>query len=145
MGYAKEFNHLEYNIPEFLLKDKNWEDVSWHNDMCPRFEDKAHRVAIWVAEQEPECREYEDWKQYTVVELVLDSDNELQLADDTLFTTEDAKKLERWLWLYAAKCNTEYASSALCSMDDPIEDLQDSVATLLAQLEESMASLVDPT
>jgi hypothetical protein len=145
MGYAKEFNHLEYNIPEFLLKDKNWEDVSWHNDTCPRFEDKEHRLAIWVDCAEPECREFDDWKQYTVVELVPDSDGEMQLADDILFATEDAKKLERWLWLYAAKCSTEYASSALCSMDEPIEELQDSVATLLAQLEESMTSLIDPT
>lgn len=141
MGYAKEFNHLEYQVPEFLLNSSDWEDVSWHNDACPRFEDATHRLAIWVAEAEPECREFDDWKQYTAVELKLQSDGTLKLDEEILFATEDAKKLERWLWLYAAKCNLEYASSAFCSMDEPLEELQDGIATLLAQTDEAMAAL----
>lgn len=145
MGYTKEFGHLIYDIPEFLLEDKNWEDVSWHNDICPRFENKTRLLAIWVETINPELREYDDWKQYTVVKLIPYSDGKLQLADDTLFTTEDAMKLECWLWLYTTKCNLEHASLALCRMDEPLEELQDNIATLLAQTDEAMASLEDQT
>jgi hypothetical protein len=141
MGYAREFNHMFYNVPEFLLQNIDWEDVSWHNDVCPRFEDKEHRLAIWVDNMEPELREYEDWKQYTVVELILQSDGTTQLADDIIFATEDAKKLERWLWLRCAKDALEGASSAFCSMDEPLEELQDSIATLIAQTEEAINAL----
>ena len=46
MSYAKEFNHLEYNVPDFLLQNPVWEDVSWHNDVCPRWENYTLMLAV---------------------------------------------------------------------------------------------------
>ena len=144
MGYAKEFNHLEYQVPEFLLKDSDWEDVSWHNDVCPRWENKEIGLAVWVDCNEPECREYEDWKQYTVVRLIwLHHDDEVGLADDTEFATENPKKLERWVQLYSAVQPLSDAIGILNKLEEPIEALMDELVAALAVIKEAQDSLID--
>lgn len=142
MGYAKEFNHLEYQVPEFLLKDSDWEDVSWHNDVCPRWENKKIGLAVWVDCNEPECREYEDWKQYTVVEIEGQSDGTTVLKDDSLFSTEVQAHLEEWITLYETKMHIESAfTCAGKTMSEEGHDIADQLALLLAETQEVMNEL----
>ena len=142
MSYAKEFDFENYNVPNCLI-NSDWEDVSWHNDVCPRWENYKLMIAVWVERMDCEQRELEDQKQYTVCEILSHGGDDYYLADGTLFSTEYEDVLEQWLWLYYAKCQLEYASSAFCSMDEPIEELQDGIATLLAKTDEAMDSLHD--
>lgn len=134
MGYAKEFNYLSYNVPEFLLTDPNWEDVSWHNDVCPRWENKELQLAVWVDHHEPECREYEDWKQYTVVGLILHENDCPTLADDTLFATECAKELLSWIQMYTIKQLIESAIDIGNAMEAQPEEIADGLVSTLEWL-----------
>lgn len=106
--YAKEFDADRIFVPQFLF-GRLWEDVSWHNDVCPRFQCTAHMLAVWVdfddpAERELNCLDgpYEEnvWKKYNVVKLIQDEDGYTQ-DSDTLFGTEDADELQKWLINYA--------------------------------------------
>lgn len=62
--YLAEFPDYdgEFYIPE------GWEDVSYHNDLCPHVEirNKAETVItqIWQDYADPQKREYEDRKRY---------------------------------------------------------------------------------
>lgn len=145
MGYAKEFNHLEYNVPEFLLTDPAWEDVSWHNDVCPRWENATLSIAVWVDCNEPTCREYDDWKQYTVVGTLKQSDGTTILADDTLFATENAKELLSWIQLYAIKQHIEAAIEIGNSMDEQPEEVADGLVSTLEWLNVYMVPDGEPT
>jgi hypothetical protein len=137
MGYAKEFNHLEYNVPEFLTP---WTDVSWHNDVCPRFENYTLMLAVWVDCNEPERREYEDWKQYSVCTVLTHGGDDYYLADETLFATEDAEKLEAWLDMYVIK---QHLEQAFLLSGKYGERFADELASLIAEATESMVELHD--
>lgn len=138
MGYAKEFNHLEYQVPEFLLKDSDWEDVSWHNDVCPRWENKEIGLAVWVDCNEPECREYEDWKQYTVVKIVAIDRECAVLADDTEFATEDPAELKRWIIMFQIRTHVEIAQALSNQLNEPAEEVADGLADTHAWLDTYM-------
>lgn len=101
MGYSKEFDATKITVPKFLLLG-DWEDVSWHNEVCPRFNSERFGLAVWVDYDDPAERELNcidqpgEWKKYTVVQLL----DEGELSDDTLFSTEDTDLLEIWLTNY---------------------------------------------
>lgn len=137
MGYAREFRADIYDVPEFLLKDSSWTDQSWHNDACPRFENKNLRLAIWVAEMEQGDREFDDWKQYLVVGLLPDG----QLCDSCLFETDDKQALTRWISMYKVKVSLEAAVAVANEMEEPNEELQDALQTTLALYNECMDKL----
>lgn len=142
MGYAKEFNHEKYVVPAVLVS-AGWEDVSWGNDTCPRWENKELRIAVWVDCINPEDREFDDWKQYTVVGLKLRSDGTTELDDDSLFETEDSTKLDLWIHLHAAKLLVEDTFAILNEAELPIPDVQDTTVSLLVRLEESLKGLTE--
>jgi hypothetical protein len=144
MAYAKEFNHLEYNVPEFLLTGEGWEDVSWHNDVCPRFENRELGLAVWVDCNEPECREYEDWAQYTVVPITALLDGSTVLADEHIFNTEVQGCLEEWLNLYETKSYLEraFSSAGKCYNEDGC-NIADELALLIAETQEAMDEIRD--
>jgi len=141
MSYAKEFNHLEYNVPDFLLQNPVWEDVSWHNDVCPRWENYTLMLAVWVDCAEPECREYEDWKQYTVCEVLTHGGDDYYLADETLFATEDVNILAAWLSLHETYVHLENAAAALNNVPVPDEIMSDELHSLLAMVKERLEDL----
>ena len=144
MGYAKEFNHLFYNVPEFLLSSAGWEDVSYRNDVCPRFENKELGIAVWVEANEPSAREYEEWAQYTVVAIKCLLDGATVLCDDDLFQTEIQSNLEEWLNLYETKMSLELAfASASRTMSEAGHSIADEVASLMAQVWETMDNICD--
>lgn len=132
MGYANEFNFLDYQIPA-VLQSYKWKDVSWHNDMSPRFENIELMLAVWVEATDPEKREYEDCKQYTVVKLIRINSEETTLADDNIFETEDAKELIEWLHKYELKELIDKAF-AFAGLDESTHDIADELAELLTRL-----------
>jgi hypothetical protein len=134
MSYAKEFSHLFYNVPEFLLTDAGWEDVSWHNDVCPRFENKELGLAVWVEANEPECREYEEWAQYTVVAIKCMIDGATMLCDDELFKTEDSRELLNWIHMYEIKQHIEIAIEIANNMEEQPEEIADGLVSTLEWL-----------
>lgn len=63
MSYKTEFNS-RYNIPP-VLQGAGWFDNSWHNDVCPKFDNPGAGLRVWVDYENPETREIEG-KQYNV-------------------------------------------------------------------------------
>ena len=144
MGYAKEFNHLEYNVPEFLLTDAGWEDVSWHNDVCPRWENRDLYIAVWVDCNELACREYEDWKQYTVAPIIVQFDGSTLIGDETLFSTERADVLLSWIQMYEIKQYIELAIAIGNHMEEQPEEVADGLVSTLEWLNVYMAPDGEP-
>jgi hypothetical protein len=135
MGYAREFRSEEYAIPGFLFTNIDWEDVSWHNDVCPRWESERLRIAIWVDCIDPTQREYDDWKQYTVCSIVREDDGTFSLAEDEpLFATEDAVKLENWIAAYDAYWYIDGAIDAIQHSATPNEEICDELHTVYSML-----------
>ncbi len=132
MNYANEFNFLDYQIPA-VLQSYKWNDVSWHNDVSPRFENTELMLAVWVETTDPEKREYDDWKQYTVVRLIRLNSEETTLADDSVFETEDAKELIEWLHKYELK---ELVGKAFtfAGLDRSTHEIADELAELLVRI-----------
>jgi hypothetical protein len=144
MGYAKEFNRLFYNVPEFLMHSAGWEDVSYRNDVCPRFENKELGIAVWVEANEPSAREYEEWAQYTVVAIKCMLDDTTVLCDDELFQTEVIYHIEEWINMYETKMYLEIAfASASRLMTEEGHDIADELASLIAQTQEVMDNFHD--
>jgi hypothetical protein len=136
MRYEKEFNAEAYNIPNFLL---TWDDCSWHNDACPRFENVELGIAVWVETIDPEGREYEDWKQYTIVGIVtIDNGERTELLDDTLFETDDPEKLKAWIAFYTLK---DHLENAFAIAGQYSESIADELAGLIAETQEAMDEL----
>lgn len=138
MSYAKEFKAEEYTVPEFLLKDPAWEDVSWHNDMCPRWEHHGLGIAIWVDYTDASQREYEAGKQYMVCQLKKLGPDEYILEDGELFSTEDANQLQEYVSTYGAILYAEKVVDSLNLAITPFIDVQDEMATVLAMLKEEL-------
>ncbi len=132
MGYANEFNFLDYQVPA-VLQSYKWKDVSWHNDISPRFENTELMLAVWVETTDPEKREYEDMKQYTVVKLIRINSEETTLADDNIFETEDMSELVEWLHKYELKELLEKAFT-FASLDASTHDIADELAELLTRV-----------
>jgi hypothetical protein len=45
-----------------------FEDHSWHNDMCPRFESEALSLSLWIDHSDPEKREWPEMDRFTIYE-----------------------------------------------------------------------------
>lgn len=144
MGYAKEFNHENYTIPEFISKNSDWKDVSWHNETSPRFENEEIGLAVWVDCDNPELREFDDWKRITIVRVVAEDRGCLILADDIYYSTDDDKDAERWIRLFQVKTAVEAAQYHMNQLETPIEDLSDELATARAILEVQMSQCEIP-
>lgn len=134
MGYAKEFNHEQYTIPKFITSNSDWKDVSWHNDASPRFENKEIGLAVWVETDDPELREFDDWKRLTIVRVVGQDDEILILADDYDYATDDDADAERWITLFQVRTQVEAAQYYLNQLKEPCEEIADGLADTLAWL-----------
>ena len=89
MSYQTEFRDfvLDVEIPE------GFEDQSWHNDVCPRFDKQlpnGNWLVLWVDYLNPEDREYPKEKrfvvalfddEYTHIETLLESDSWQEIVD----------------------------------------------------------------
>lgn len=53
-----EFNPGKYKVPHFITIETGWEDISWHNDSCPRFFNSELGVILCIETNNPEDREY---------------------------------------------------------------------------------------
>ena len=131
MGYIKEFNATDYEVPSFL-QINGWQDVSWHNDVCPRFENEKLMLAVWVETTDPCGREYEDWKQYTVVKIIDTSDGTV-LEDESCFETDSVEGLQEWIHKYSLKELLLDAFST-ASLHSCTHDIADELAELLTRL-----------
>lgn len=138
MSYAKEFNHENYNVPEFLLKDPAWVDCSWHNDVAPRWENSVIGLAVWVECINPELREIDNMGQYVVVELIYVSEDENTMHDEDILQTEDAEKLQMFVELYPIKKQLEQTTDLINKLATPFPDLADEIATALALVNQEM-------
>jgi hypothetical protein len=48
----------DYDIPAEILNHPKMVDCSWHNDMCPHWENVSNpRLFLWVEHPNPELRE----------------------------------------------------------------------------------------
>ena len=131
MGYAKEFNAADYEVPSFL-QTAYWQDVSWHNDVSPRFENTELMLAVWVETTDPEKREYDDWKQYTVIKIIDTSDGTV-LEDESCFETDSIDELQEWLHKYSVK-ETLLDAFSTASLHSCTHDIADELAELLTRL-----------
>lgn len=131
MGYAKEFNAADYEVPSFL-QINGWQDVSWHNDISPRFENEKLMLAVWVETSDPAGREYDDWKQYTVVQIIDTSDGTV-LEDESCFETDSIAELQEWIHKYVLKEILLNAFST-ASLHSCTHDIADELAELLTHI-----------
>ena len=134
-------------VPSWLLREP-WTDVSWGNEVCPRFVNSDLELATWVDYDNPEDRElnsldgHGDWKKYTIIKLL--SVEEDVLEDKELFSTNDEEELKTYLTKYTIelKCYTARESvQALLDLslsDEAVElvrGMLDDLATILAMTE----------
>jgi hypothetical protein len=141
MSYASQFNHNQYTIPAFFLKPLNgWADMSYHNDTCPRWINTQLKLNVWVDCDSHEDREFDgegNWKRLNVVPLI-DQEGFLGLGDDLLFSTEDEQLLEAWIGTYEIKLGFESTFQKINQLKEPIPELADNVASLIATADEML-------
>lgn len=58
-------------FPDFPATDmpslpEGFEDHSWHNDVCPHFENAKGRISVWIDYADPAQREFSDAMRFTV-------------------------------------------------------------------------------
>ena len=142
-NFANQFNQEEFTVPAFILHDTDWQDVSWGNDVAPRWENREIGVAVWVFQDDIDNREYPEGCRYSVVELIHigRDDDEVGLQDEDIFTTDDEVKLHTFLELYVIKTQLNSAIHYTNTLDVAFPDLADELVTALAILDEKMQSL----
>ena len=73
--FRSEFpDFTDADIPAELLDTANWTDMSWHNELCPRFASvdtvqslgKPYRVCVWVEKLDPSDREDDSLPRFSV-------------------------------------------------------------------------------
>ena len=104
-------------IPAWLLK-RLWEDLSWGNEVCPRFVNYDLAVALWVDYDNPEDREItiSTWKKFNLVR-ILNIDEDI-LADEVLFSTDDDLELQKFLHSYAITMHSTQIFNSLTALLD---------------------------
>ncbi len=69
--WKQEFSG-SYDIPR-QIEDKvdtaEYEDISWHNDVCPSFVCTATMRRLWVEHPEPQMREWDAMPRYAVFQM----------------------------------------------------------------------------
>lgn len=103
-------------VPAWLHDSVEWEDVSWGNDVSPRFENTSLLVAVWVDYDNPNDREYEDYSKYTVQRLTIDERGERHLGNGQLLETDDEAELldfVRYLPVQQAMDRAQFELSAV--------------------------------
>ncbi len=85
--------HSAIEIPVFL---RQWEDVSYHNDLCARSEYQIgkHTITIWVERADPADREHPDGPQF-IVEFCPDGDLNAE-GVTSLYEGDDASQVAQW-------------------------------------------------
>lgn len=56
--WKMEFD-AKYTIPAFIAESPDWEDISWHNDACPRFLNAKLKLELFIEADEEADRECE--------------------------------------------------------------------------------------
>lgn len=89
MTYATEF-------PDFDLQvavPADWEDVSWHNDVCPSFQ-TPNGLRVWIDYADPAEREFDGYPRFVASRYTAD----MEYIEDVIAT-------EDWSQLLAAVAN----------------------------------------
>ncbi len=68
--YKVEFPGFDLGV----VIPKDFEDISWHNDVCPSFYNKALKLRLWVHPVKVADREYECIKRFNLIFGEIDSD-----------------------------------------------------------------------
>jgi hypothetical protein len=141
-NFTRSFNHEEFTVPNFILHDTSWEDVSYGNDAAPRWENTDRGLAVWVFQDDPEMRECGcDSFRYVVVELIYIAEGEVDLKDDDVFHTDDEDKLLMFIELYEVKVKLGMTITAVNQMSIPFPDLSDELVTAMALVDQEIAAL----
>ncbi len=70
-----EFDHAKYSIPAFIAESPDWEDISWHNDACPRFLNTKLKLELFIEADEEANRECESDYRFALHSVVVTPDN----------------------------------------------------------------------
>ena len=114
------------SVPEYLLHQP-WEDVSWGNEVCPRFINPSLAISVWVDYDLQEDRElsHTDWRKFTV-NSILDIEEDI-LADESMFSAEDPVELENFILAYAKSVHSTavlYGLDALLTLSKSDEETE---------------------
>lgn len=87
-GWLQEFDE-DYRSPSALTTAAGFQDMSWHNDVCPRFQmiiSPEVSLTIWAQPENPEIREIKNGRFTATLECMNDHEPEYKVmmaADDT--------------------------------------------------------------
>jgi hypothetical protein len=61
-----KFEFGSFPVADMPAIPAGWDDVSWHNDMSPCFENEAAGWRLWVQWADPKEREFEDMPRFSL-------------------------------------------------------------------------------
>lgn len=70
--YKQEFPR--FKLPKGVTIPKGFEDISWHNDVCPSFSNVEKNIVLYIDYDDLEEREEPEGKQFTLLFDSLDED-----------------------------------------------------------------------
>ena len=70
-----EFDHTKYTIPAFIAESPDWEDISWHNDVCPRFLNCELGLELFIAADKEIDRESDMEYRFSLHSVSITQDN----------------------------------------------------------------------
>ncbi len=73
--WKMEFDPAKYTIPAFIAESPDWEDISWHNDACPRFLNTKLKLELFIEADEEANRECESDYRFALHSVVVTPDN----------------------------------------------------------------------
>ena len=67
---------------------EGWYDSSWHNDSCPRLENDALQLALFVDYVDPARREYPELARFQIIDLNSDHHDQLLNTNELSYVQE---------------------------------------------------------
>lgn len=122
MSYHTQFP--DYPVDAMPAIPPTFEDVSWHNDMCPCFVSDALGLELWIDYPDREQREHPTHARFEV---------STRRYGGAYLQTDDWRAVERWIafgTLTAAQLNVWYLVTVgyMPQQDDPTTTRDDMVA-----------------
>lgn len=65
MAYRDEFPDFDFDVPDVVTGDWNFEDTSWRQDVCPSF--VCDVFLLWIDYADPQKRERPEAPQFVMV------------------------------------------------------------------------------
>lgn len=87
------------HVPDFLLKEAYWDDLSWGNDAMPHFTSPHFGIAVYVDYDNPEDREFDDMSRCKYYVYKVDAEDRAE--DESLFEGNDEAELLTFITDYA--------------------------------------------